>query len=310
MRAVVVLLLAVAVSAQIDSLFDNLIDDSEDFYDLARYDYDRGTTNGSCTKCGQPDPVSSAYWCSKFTGWSQDCCNCIVKAESNSDAHFCSGTSDGNEEVGLFAINQEMWQTCSGGKPPCDPATNLACAEAMYKANNSFAGWASCNKCNCCTNKVGTCKPFADQQWNCATPSCSSKVNAGSPQPQYECAEFAARTIASANLLPLDPQAPQDQYGHWSYNGKSYDLLWTSSKSGGRLGLEDAVAALGWTSAGSDASAITDCSVILVDGSEGAYSHVVVGIGSNLVDAHNMARYHEQGRYYTINAVWNPPSQN
>jgi hypothetical protein len=32
------------------------------------------------------------------------------------------------------------------------------------------------------------CRSFADSQWNCALPSCATRVPAGSPQPQYGCA--------------------------------------------------------------------------------------------------------------------------
>jgi hypothetical protein len=148
----------------------------------------------------------------------------------------------------------------------------------------------------CCTSGGGggggSCQNFADDQWfylqasvyvfcvfflpllfrNCADPSCSSTVPAGSGQPNYECAEFVSRSLASGiipllflllsslhvvsvyflagyvpNLGPLDPQA---NYGSYSYNGQTYDLLWTSSQSGGPLGVEDFLQASGWSSGG------------------------------------------------------------
>jgi len=46
----------------------------------------------------------------------------------------------------------------------------------------------------------------------------------------------------------------------------------------------------------------------MVDGSEGAYSHTVVGIATEVVDAHNVARYQVSASFYNINDVWNPPS--
>lgn len=35
-------------------------------------------------------------------------------------------------------------------------------------------------------------------------------------------------------------------------------------------------------------------------------SHTAVGIGNNLLDAHNVARFHVAGSFYQINAIWNP----
>lgn len=151
------------------------------------------------------------------------------------------------------------------------------------------------------------CAPFADSQWNCADPGCNSRVNAGDGQDGYECAEFAARSIASAGLIPgLSPTAPQSAYGGFNYNGNTYDLLWTSSSGGegGPLGLEDYLQAAGWVSGGS----IQDCSVLLCVGSGGPKTHATLGVGPNLIDAHNMAQYHVPPSFYQINTVWNPPA--
>jgi len=152
-------------------------------------------------------------------------------------------------------------------------------------------------------------QPFADREWDCADPKCDSTVSSGSAQPNYECAEFVARSLASGGYLPgLGAMAAQSAYGSWSYGGKTYDLLWVSDKQGGPLGLREALIALGWVSAGS--GSIKQKSAVFVDGSAGAYSHVAVGVGSNECDAHNNARYHitSCSTYYTVNEVRNPPS--
>jgi len=154
------------------------------------------------------------------------------------------------------------------------------------------------------TNNGQSCASFADANYLCATASCSSKVSAGSAQPSYQCAEFVARTIASTGRIPgLTSGSAQSAYGSYSYQGKTYDLLWTSHRTGGPLGLEDFLLAAGWRSGGS----VQDCSVVFVNGAHGAWGHVAVGVGANLLDAHNNARLHVATTYYTVNAVYNHP---
>jgi len=65
---------------------------------------------------------------------------------------------------------------------------------------------------------------------------------------------------------------------------------------------------LGWKNVGTNPSLIVPGSAVMCVGAEGAYSHVAVGIGKNMVDAHNNARFHEPGSFYQINAIYNPPS--
>jgi len=152
-------------------------------------------------------------------------------------------------------------------------------------------------------------QPFGDREWDCANPSCSSVVSAGSSQPNYECAEFVARSLAAGGLIPnLGAFAAQSAYGSYNYKGTVYDLLWVSSKQGGPLGLGDCLLAMGWMSMGTGTGNIKVKSYVACDGSDGAYSHVALGVGANLLDAHNNARYHVAGSYYTINAIYNPPS--
>jgi len=114
--------------------------------------------------------------------------------------------------------------------------------------------------------------------------------------------------LASAGLIPLSPLAPQASFGAFHANGKKYDLLWVSSKNGGIIGLDDYLRDSGWQSCGTAASCVRDCSALMVVGSEGAYSHTVVGVAPAVIDAHNVARYHVAPSTYNINNVWNPPA--
>jgi predicted dienelactone hydrolase len=160
----------------------------------------------------------------------------------------------------------------------------------------------------CCRSGTGgACSSFAEQQWNCADPQCSETVPEGTPQPSYQCAEFVSRTLAASGHINLDPLAPQSQYGSYTWSGTTYDLLWVSSQQGGPLGLEDFLNAMGWQNAGTDPGAVNDCSALMVNGAEGPYSHTCVGVGPNVVDAHNNARHQKPASYYHINAIWNPP---
>jgi len=121
--------------------------------------------------------------------------------------------------------------------------------------------------------------------------------------------EISPLLIMIGNFIPgITATAAQSDYLNYKYNGVGYDLLWVSSKQGSPKGLEDLLIALGWQNSGSSASAIKAASAVMCVGSEGAYSHTVVGVGNNVVDAHNVARYQETGSVYQINAVYNPPN--
>jgi len=153
---------------------------------------------------------------------------------------------------------------------------------------------------------AGGCRAFADANWDCADVSCSQRVAAGSAQPNYECAEFVSRSLASGGHLPgLGPKDPQSAYGSYHFDGKTYDMLWTSSRSAlqGPLGVEDFLIAKGWHKT----SSIDDCTVVLVVGAEGYETHVAVGVAGDVINAHNMARYHVDGAFYQINNLYAPP---
>jgi len=199
------------------------------------------------------------------------------------------------------------------------PNCNGQCQDNSLPCSGSYQS-GDCpgpNNIQCCTGSGppppppppgGSCRAFADAQWNCADIACNRKVCTGCGQPAYECAEFVARTLASGGLIPLSPVAPQSYYGNFKANGRTYDLLWVSSKNGGIVGLDDYLGDSGWNSCGASSSCVAECSALMVVGADGAYSHAVAGVGSELCDAHNVARYHVPPSFYSIDNVWNPPS--
>lgn len=94
--------------------------------------------------------VSISEWCSKYT-WNQKNCQCIMTHESGGDENAVNENTNGSFDVGLWQINTVNWDSCSGGKAPCDPTTNLKCAQDVYKwGGNTWKLWSTCKVCNCC----------------------------------------------------------------------------------------------------------------------------------------------------------------
>jgi len=117
---------------------------------------------------------------------------------------------------------------------------------------------------------------FANNNWNCANVACSSRVAAGTGQPAYQCAEFAARSLAAGSYIPgLTSTAAQASYG--SYRGQNLLLV---------TGLHAALSALGFKPAGTIEAAYA----LFGDGGDGAWSHACIGIGTSVNDCHNNAR--------------------
>jgi len=204
-------------------------------------------------------------------------------------ANLCPGGAD-------IECCKEVTDSCPG-----------ACQDKSLACHGTYKTGLCPGSANvvCC---VGV-QPFGDRNWDCANPDCTSVVADGAGQPNYECAEFVARSLAAGGLIPnIGAFAAQSSYGNYHYNSVVYDLLWVSSKQGGPLGLGDCLLKMGWHSNGTTASAIKIGSYVAVDGSAGAYSHVALGVGSELLDAHNNARYHVGASYYTINAIYNAPA--
>jgi len=108
---------------------------------------------GKCPSCpcgNTPNPQSASAWCSKYSSWNQSCCQCIIKHESGGNANAMNYNTNGSFDVGLWQINQVNWGSCSGGKAPCDPNTNLNCAIKVWQwGGNSFRLWSTAKGCGC-----------------------------------------------------------------------------------------------------------------------------------------------------------------
>jgi hypothetical protein len=143
---------------------------------------------------------------------------------------------------------------------------------------------------------------WADTAWNDATP-----VAAGADQPDYECAEFVARALAAAGLVPgLHADDPQDAYYHYTApSGIGYDLLLISDVPPYRT-LYDYLmdSRLGTDVGDRPAQARPGDVVVSYAGEGGAKSHtglVVTGAGRTTepaLDAHNRARSHLGYHYF------------
>jgi hypothetical protein len=68
---------------------------------------------------------------------------------------------------------------------------------------------------------------YADAHWNWTAWNDPTPVAFGADQPNYQCAEFVARSLAAAGLIPgLGPNDPQNDYfTYHAPNGEVYDLL-------------------------------------------------------------------------------------
>jgi hypothetical protein len=119
---------------------------------------------------------------------------------------------------------------------------------------------------------------FANNNWNCANVACSSRVAAGTGQPGYACAEFAARSLAAGGYLPgLSSTAAQSSYTNY----KGHNLCLTT-------GLASALQGLGFKASGS----VNSACALFGNAGEGSWSHACIGVGASTNDCHNNARYH------------------
>jgi Lysozyme like domain len=77
-----------------------------------------------------------------------------MKHESDGNAHALNYNSNGSYDVGLWQINDSNWKSCSGGKAPCTPSANLACAKDVFRwGGNTWKFWSTCSVCGCCNSK-------------------------------------------------------------------------------------------------------------------------------------------------------------
>src|SRR5258708_4159342 len=145
---------------------------------------------------------------------------------------------------------------------------------------------------------------YADSHWNCATAACTSRVPAGSGQPNFQCAEFVARSLAAEGKVPgLTSNSSQSAYGSYhARNGQTYDLLWVGVDASGYNdegipGLYQYLIQNGvGTNIGNTPSRAAPGDVTFHFEGQG-HTGLLVQTGSNpLADFHNSARYHV---YYT-----------
>ena len=59
-------------------------------------------------------------------------CCCISCKPLTVCWHCSMQNSGGSYDIGLWQINDMNWASCSGGKAPCDPNTNLNCAKKVF----------------------------------------------------------------------------------------------------------------------------------------------------------------------------------
>ena len=64
------------------------------------------------------------------------------------------------------------------------------------------------------------------------------------------------------------------------------------------VGLEDLLIELGWKNMGASWANIHAAAVLMCTGAEGPYSHVALGVGKELTNAHNMAHYRKPPSVY------------
>ncbi|MEV7187782.1 hypothetical protein [Kitasatospora sp. NPDC093102] len=148
---------------------------------------------------------------------------------------------------------------------------------------------------------------YAESHWNWTAWNDRTPVAFGSSQPDFQCAEFVARALAAAGLVPgLGPNDPQDAYYHYTApNGTTYDLLLISDLPQYH-NLYDYLkdSGLGKDVGNRPSLARPGDVVVTYAGPGGAKSHVGLvataqrGTAEPTVDAHNNARLHYGYHYY------------
>lgn len=67
-----------------------------------------------------------------------------MNAESGGNGNAMNQNTDGSFDVGLWQVNTQNWNSCSGGSPPCDPSTNLGCAIDVWRwGGGTFKLWST-----------------------------------------------------------------------------------------------------------------------------------------------------------------------
>lgn len=160
----------------------------------------------------------------------------------------------------------------------------LACSALLYMGGTAHAA----------TNSAVT---FANNNWNCATAACTTRVSAGQAQNGYECAEFVARALSTLGIIygpngDLGTHSAQSAYGNDKLGSKTWDLLWVGYAppyDGLKQYLLDNGLA---TNIGTNISKASPGDVVIYPGDDGkGHTAILVKInGANsLVDQHNVA---------------------
>ena len=148
---------------------------------------------------------------------------------------------------------------------------------------------------------------FAESHWNWTAWNDPTPVADGSDQDQYQCAEFVARSMAAAGLIPgLSPDAPQNDYFNYTApNGKVYDLLLISVLPQYNNIYDYLMDSGVGIDVGDDAAAAQPGDfVVTYLGPNNTSSHMGLvataptATDEATVDAHNHARYHYGYHYY------------
>lgn len=147
---------------------------------------------------------------------------------------------------------------------------------------------------------------FANNHWACLQAACTSKVKAqGDAQPNYQCSEFVARSLATEGYIPgLSSTSSQNAYWHYyPGNGKEYDLLAiTPGIAPGEGTLANFLTTFGYfKNVGKNVGSASPGDAVVFENYNGSHvlvpQHVVLITSSNYtvssirIDAHNSARY-------------------
>jgi hypothetical protein len=142
-------------------------------------------------------------------------------------------------------------------------------------------------------------------------PNCASRVHAGAWQTPYGCAPYVAHCLAAGKFVDAPLCGSLDDFGGISYQDTTYDLNYVSSRdpnAGGAPALTDYLLASGWTKT-QTVKAGTVCAVVGANGNGPCdFCHVVIGVGDNVCNAHDMAEYHVSCDQYQKNLCLDPPS--
>jgi hypothetical protein len=145
-----------AVGDRVEKIVDTVVQAADDLLlnVTASFDTCGGNCPGGCSTCPcgtTRSPQSISEWCSKWSGWHQASCECIMQHESGGNANAVNQNTGGSLDVGLWQVNSMNWDSCSGGRPPCDPGVNLQCAQKVFAwGGNTWKLWSTCHACNVC----------------------------------------------------------------------------------------------------------------------------------------------------------------